>query len=190
MDIIVDLQCAATPGQAAMKCRASRPQLEPIEERVLTTVAGTHHALTPVVARSSERLPPQRYLWAVTGMSNMTDHAIAWRLDFYGPDGLYKSRSATIKPHGEMVVSSEFTVPGSIPTLELTYRDTTRNISATTRLSPYLMLHEPTWEERWGSPFFYRLKENRHQQIVVLHPIRPEVEAPPGSGMSGFFLLS
>lgn len=190
MDIIVDLQCAATPGQAAMKRRASRPQLEPIEERVLTTVAGTHHALAPVVAPSSERLPPQRYLWAVVGMSNLTDHPIPFHLEISGSHGLHVTRSGTIQAHGRIVISREFSVPGSIPTLELTYRDVPRDIRHTTRVSPYLFHHEPSYEERWGSPFFYRLKEDRHEQIVVIHPIRPEVEAPPASGMTGFFLLS
>lgn len=172
-----------------MKRKASRPQLEPIEERVLTTVAGAHHALTAVVVRSSERLPPLGHLWAVVGMDNMTNHTIKFRIDFYGPDGWIRQRAGTIKPHGEMVISSEFKVPGSIPTLELTYRAETRDVSATTRLAPYLLHHEPSWEERWGSPFFYRIKEDRHDQLVVIRPKHPEVEAPPGSGLSGLFLL-
>lgn len=173
-----------------MKRKASRPQLEPIEERVLTTVAGAHHALTPVVVRSSERLPPLGHLWAVVGMDNKTNHTIKFLIDFYGPQGRYKQRAGTIQPYGEMVISSEFKVPGSIPTLELTYRVETRDVRATTRLSPYLFQHEPTWEERWGSPFFYRIKEYHHDQLLVIRPKHPEVEAPPGSGMTGLFLLS
>ncbi|MHC5536719.1 hypothetical protein ACYOEI_00415 [Singulisphaera rosea] len=171
-----------------MKRRAT-PQLESIEERVLTTVAGSHHALTTVVVRSSEPLPPLRHLWAIVGMDNMTDHVIRFHIDFYGPNGWYKQRAGTIKPHGEMVVSSEVKVPGSIPTLELTYHAATRDVSATTRLAPYLLHHEPAWEERWGSPFFYRIKEDRHDQLVVIHPKHPEMEAPPASGLSGVFLL-
>lgn len=171
-----------------MTRRASRPQLESIEERVLTTVAGSPHGLSPLVARGAERIAPQRYVWAVTGLSNTTDHLIQWVIDYYGQNGWFRAQYGVVHPHGRNFSSIKFTVPGHIPVLELSYYDESWGVLGTSRLYPYLFEHEPMTEEKWGSPFFFRLKKDFHHRVIVIHPKAELVVAPSDSELSGLFL--
>lgn len=135
-----------------MSRRASRPQFEAIEDRVLTTVAGSHIGLLQVERSSAE---PQYQIWAQYNFLNTTNQNIRYRITIELADGTSfiqnKRIPAKTSSHSIPSVPARL-VPGAPPHYFVTYQ-ASPDRSITVPITPPLYNHEPTNAELRSNPF-------------------------------------
>lgn len=175
-----------------MKRRASHPQLEPIEERVLTTVVGMHHAAGHVQRSRAHSAPQQiHHLWATITLTNDTRRSaeIYFKIGQYG-DPWHKVINVHIAHNELKNFVVQFPVGHSLPTFRLTYYTFKSAYAAAHNLwdarsetiLPLILDHHPGPDELASKGAVWYLQKDT-LGTVILHNPSP---IPPGR-FDGFF---
>lgn len=155
-----------------MKRRASRPQVERIEERVLTTVAGSAVAL-PLVGQSSEH--PEHRTWVLINFLNNTNHDVQFRLTFTLGHQVHYVGEFHFPPNGRLHLNDgalSFLVPGPLPHYSVTFQASPHR-RITEPITPRHFDHQPTPAEISSNifPSTYVFTKNIKGDIVLVKRI-------------------
>lgn len=162
-----------------MKRRASRPRLEPIEDRVLTTVTGTSPALTHAVRPSTRST--HHIEWMVLHVANQTNRDIPVHIVSYVGHTIVDERSTNIRPGFFTNEYIHVRAVSQVALFTVTY-NTSQHHTVRKVCAPNFFDHQPSLDEERASPYRYRFVRNIVRQITLIPPEHPP---PPTDGSLG-----
>jgi hypothetical protein len=123
-----------------MKRRASRPTLESIEDRVLTTIVGSPTGLTQGAHPNVETR--QQVAWAALAVTNQTSVTVVYEIKIQAPGRAPVVRVAGLPAGGSQAWRADFIQGGTIPSFTVKFDARPRQPTSTT-LEPSIFARMP-----------------------------------------------
>lgn len=146
-----------------MTRRTSRPVIEPVEDRVLTTAIGSPIGVKPAVVAAAPRVEVS---WAALSLTNLTSHAVFYQITLRHPDAAPTILDRRLAPNASHGFRHPFRVASVLPTFTVTFETAPRK-TATQTLHPSIFSREPSEPTIIQTAFNYKFRVNGSGHVIL-----------------------
>lgn len=146
-----------------MNSRVSRPAVELIEDRVLTTAIGSHAGAAPALIAGAPRVEVS---WAAITLTNLTSHTVVYQITMRHPDAAPTILDRRLGPNMSHGFRHPFRTGGLLPTFTVTFETAPRK-TATQSLYPSVFSTEPSEPTIIQNAFKYKFRVNGTGHVTL-----------------------